>query len=277
MTQSALPDASPTEPFAAELATAQAAALAAGQVLLDCRSDALDVQVKQDGTLVTKADLAAETEVLRILRAEFPEDRILAEEAGRTEGASSREWIVDPLDGTTNFSRGLPFFAVSIALWEHEEPAVGVVYLPVLDELFAATREGAATLNGEQIRVSRTASVQEAMINVYFDRHHLLEPGLDLLRRVALRCEGRVKNMGSTASMLCYVACGRLDAFVRNTTKKWDFAAGTLVLERAGGSVSDFEGNGLRESGQSLLATNRRLHPELAGIVSVMSQHFGEH
>jgi len=256
------------DPYAAELAAARDAALAAGALLLQRREQALDVREKQDGTLVTAADLAAEAEILGRLRRLYPEDAVLAEEGGALGAASDRLWIVDPLDGTTNYSQGLPFFAVSIALWENGEPVVGVVYLPVLNELFAATAAAPATLNGREIRVSETAAVRQAMINVYFDRRRLLEPGLDLLRRVALGCDGRIKIMGSTASMLCYVAAGRLDAYVRNTTKKWDFAAGALILRQAGGCLTDFHREPLRESGQSLLATNGLLHAELAGLVS---------
>jgi len=263
--------------YASELAVARTAALAAGEVLRDYRRaarspGALGVREKEDRTLVTAADLAAEAEILRLLRQSFPDDRILAEETGALGSPSDREWIVDPLDGTTNFSRGLPFFAVSIAMWEAGEPVAAAVYLPVLDELFTACRGGAALLNGEEIRVSGVASLQEAMVNVYFDRHHLLEPGLDLMRRIALSCEGRVKNMGSTASMLCYVASGRLDALVRNSTRKWDFAAGLLILERAGGRLTDFLGHPLRESGQSLLATNGRIHAGLREIVQAPSE-----
>jgi myo-inositol-1(or 4)-monophosphatase len=139
--------------------------------------------------------------------------------------------------------------------------------MPVLDELFLAARDTGATLNGQSIHVSGTGTVRDSMINVYFDRHHQLEHGLEMFCRVARHCEGRVKTMGSTASLLCYVACGRLDAFIRNTTNVWDFAAGILILERAGGRVTDFEGQPLRRTGQSLLATNELIHEELGAIV----------
>lgn len=253
--------------YALELHSAIAAARAAGSILQSYRKkDGLQIAEKPDRSLVTAADLASEKEILTRLRAGFPHDAILSEEAGEAVRDGVRRWIVDPLDGTTNFSHRLPMAAVSIALWEGEKPLVSAIYLPVLDELFTATADGPASLNGVEIHVSNTARVADAMINVYFDRHRYLEPGLDTFRRVALACEGRVKTMGSTASMLCYVACGRLDAFVRNSTRVWDFAAGKLVLERAGGRLTDFEGSPLLESDQSLLATNKLLHEELAGI-----------
>lgn len=253
--------------FGPELDTAIAAARAAGEILLEYRGSSFNVREKSDRTLLTDADSAAEAEILSRLRDAYPDDAILSEEAGETGRASSRQWIVDPLDGTTNFSRGLPYFAVSIALWVEGEPAAGVVYLPVLDELFAAVKGEPATLNGKEIRVSDISPVRDAMINCYFDRHQRLEEGLEIFTHVARACEGRVKVMGSTASLLCYVACGRIDAFIRNTTRQWDFAAGALVLERAGGRLSDFAGNPLRESGQSLLATNDCIHEELRKIV----------
>jgi myo-inositol-1(or 4)-monophosphatase len=253
--------------YALELHTAITAARSAGSILLSYRSkDSMEIAEKADRSLVTAADLASEKEILTRLRSAFPHDAILSEEAGKAAGEGKRRWIVDPLDGTTNFSRRLPFSAVSIGLWEGQTPLVAALYLPVLDELFTATADGPASLNGVEIHVSDTARVADAMINVYFDRHRYLEPGLDTFRRVALACEGRVKTMGSTASMLCYVACGRLDAFVRNSTRIWDFAAGKLVLERAGGRLTDFDEVPLIASDQSLLATNGRLHEKLAAV-----------
>lgn len=253
--------------FEAELETAVTAARAAGALLLEHREQGFDVRRKLDRSLVTSADLASEEQILSRLNAEFSADGILSEEAGERGGGGGRCWIVDPLDGTSNYSLGLPFFAVSIALWEDTRPLVGVVYLPVLDELFTATGDSVATLNGRPIAVSDTALVLAAAINVYFDRHGCLEAGLDVFRRVAIQCEGRVKVLGSTASLLCYVACGRLDASVKNRTRVWDFAAGKLILERAGGVLTDFAGTPLTASGQSLLATNGRVHAELAGVI----------
>lgn len=249
-----------------ELRTAAAAARAAGELLLDYRCRGTEAREKADRSLVTDADLASEVLLLDALRAEFPGDAILSEEAGAS-GAGARRWIVDPLDGTTNFSRGLPFFAVSLALWEDGAPAVGAVYLPVLDELFLAARDAPATLNGAPIRVSAVGAVPEAMVNVYFDRRERLEAGLEIYARVARACEGRVKTLGSTASLLCYVACGRLDALIKNGTKLPDYAAGMLVLERAGGRVTDFAGRAPGDAADSLLATNSRLHAQLAEII----------
>lgn len=251
--------------YATELETAIEAARAAAEIQLALRGR-VGTREKADRSLVTEADLASEEAILPRLRAAFPEDGILSEEAGVSGPPSGRQWIVDPLDGTTNYSRGQPIFAVSIALWEDGAPAVGVVLLPVLNELFTATRDGDAYLNGERIHVSRVAEVRDAMINCYFDRHGLLEPGLRVFTDVARSCEGRVKIIGSSASMLCFVACGRLDAQMRNKTNLWDFAAGSLVLQRAGGTFTDFEEQPLISTGQSMLGTNGLIHADLARI-----------
>jgi myo-inositol-1(or 4)-monophosphatase len=245
-------------------ATAAGIAREAGAVLRELR-DRASAWDKPDGTLLTEADLAAERLIVGRLRAAYPEDAVLAEEGGAT-GAGDRLWIVDPLDGTTNYSHRLPLFAVSIARFTSGEPELGVVYLPILDELFLAVRGQGATLNGAPIQVSAIDSVNAAMVNVYFDRRRRLEEGLALLDRVGRAVRGRVKVMGSTASLLCYTACGRLDGFVRNTTRVWDFAAGALIVKEAGGRVTDFEGRPLCESGQSLLASNGRIHDELARL-----------
>lgn len=251
--------------YARELETAIEAAKAAGAIQLDLIGR-VGTREKADRSLVTEADLASEQEILPRLRDHFPQDNILSEEAGISGPSSGRQWIVDPLDGTTNFSRGLPVFAVSIALWEDDEPAVGVVYIPVLNELFTATRDGDAYLNGHPIHVSSVGTVQDAMINCYFDRHGLLEPGLNVFQAVTRSCEGRVKIIGSSASMLCWVACGRIEAQMRNKTNLWDFAAGALVLLRAGGRLTDFEEQPLKRTGQSLLGTNGLIHAELGAI-----------
>lgn len=250
------------DPYRDELQVAVAAAREAGADLLHRSSSGFSLLDKADRTTLTDADLASEQILLSHLRSRFPHDGVLSEEAGQA-AQGERTWVLDPLDGTTNFSRGLPFFAVSVGLLVGSEPAVAAIYLPKLGELFTATRGGVACLNGRPIRVSPLGDVAQAMVNVYFDRRNALEQGLELHRRIALTCEGRVKTMGSTASMLCYVACGRLDAFARSVTKIFDFVAGLLIVERAGGRVTDFTGMPLRRTGQSILATNGHLHPVL--------------
>lgn len=237
-------------------------------MLLARRRAGFSVREKADRTLLTDADLAAEQVLLDRLHAVFPDDAVLSEEAGDFGLQSGRRWIIDPLDGTTNFAQGLPFFAVSVALWEGDEPRVGVVYLPVLDEEFAAQWGAPATLNNQPIRVSPVQALSDAMVNIYFDRRNHLEAGLRLFTEVARACEGRVKVLGSTASLLCYVACGRLDGYLRNRTRLWDFAAGGLILEQAGGRVTDFDGEPLRRSGQSLLASNGTIHDALREVAS---------
>jgi myo-inositol-1(or 4)-monophosphatase len=255
--------------FERELAVAQRAARRAGELLLGRDPTALTVDRKADRSLVTDADLAAEQALLAEIRQEFPGDAVLSEEAGSLSGTDDRCWVLDPLDGTSNYSRGLPLYAVSVALLQEGCPAAGVVYMPVFGELFCAVADGPAALNGRPIRVSETERAADAMVNIYFDRADKLEHGLALFAKVARVCEGRVKCLGSTASVLCFVAAGRLDAYVKNGTRVWDYAAGALILERAGGRISDLKGEALPwqpalpMSAPSLLATNGRLHAEL--------------
>jgi myo-inositol-1(or 4)-monophosphatase len=252
--------------YGPEVETAKRLAHSGASVLMAHWGRVLRTERKSDGSIVTEADLEAERTILGRLREVFPEDAVSSEECGDAGAPSNRLWVVDPLDGTTNFSRGLPFFAVSVALWEGGVPVAAAVCLPAFEETFAATIDGPAMLNDEEIRVSEVESASAAMVNAYFDRHGRLEDGLEVFRRVALACEGRVKVMGSTASLLCYVACGRLDGFVRNWTKVWDFAAGALILRQAGGRATDFDEQPLVRTGQSLLATNGRIHAALAKV-----------
>lgn len=251
--------------FEAETRVAADAAREAGRVLLDLRGRTLHVTQKADRTLQTEADLAAEAVILRRIRASFPGDAVVSEESPPTGDQAGRRWIVDPLDGTSNFTRGLPLFAVSVAFWEGGSARVGVVYLPLLDELFVAAAGAGATLNGQPIRVSRVADLAQATVHVYFDRRRSLEPGLELLCRVARRCEGRVKILGSTASVLAYIAAGRLDAYLRPSSHLWDFAAGVVLVAEAGGRVTDLAHRPLVADDQSLLATNGLLHARLPG------------
>jgi myo-inositol-1(or 4)-monophosphatase len=257
-----------SDPYAAELEFAVETARLCGDLILRYRSEGFVVRDKPDRTVVTEADLASDALIRERIQAAYPGDSVLTEESGFTGGSSGRQWIIDPLDGTSNYSRGHPVYCVSIALWDAGEPAVGVVFLPTLGEMYAASGDTPATLNGKEIRVSGVSETRRAMINCYFDRQRMLEHGLRLFTRIARVCDGRVKITGSTAAMLCWVAAGRLDAQVKNSVHIWDYAAGILVLERAGGAVTDFAGDPLRTDGQSIVASNPLLHEELRRVAA---------
>lgn len=252
--------------LARQLETAMIAAKEAGGILLRCRKRHLEVQTKQDGSLVSEADLAAEQCILEILQAAFPDYAVLAEEKGPAGPKDQPCWVIDPLDGTTNYLHGLPTFAVSIALQESGVTQLAVVYLPLTAELFSAVPGRPAHLNAKPIRVSATALLEDALLDVYLDRHSgqdKIEEGLKLLEFVVRKCHGRFKNLGSTASILCYVAAGRLDGYLKNGAKVWDVAAGGLIVQQAGGQFTDLRGNPWGSKGSSLLATNGHLHPRI--------------
>ncbi|MBI2190844.1 MAG: inositol monophosphatase [Planctomycetes bacterium] len=253
--------------LAQQLEIAIVAAREAGGILLRHRRQHLEVMTKRDGSLVSQADLASEEAILELLRPRFPDYGLLTEERGTVRDAPDQPcWVVDPLDGTTNYVHGLPFFAVSIALRHHGNALLGVVYLPLLDELFTAVPGRPAQLNARPIRVSEARVLDQALLDVYLDRHGgqaKIGEGLKLLEFVITSCGGKFKNLGSTASILCYVAAGRLDGYLKNGAKIWDVAAGALVLEQAGGRFTDFAGGVWGSRDDTLAASNGLLHPHL--------------
>ncbi len=246
----------------------QAARLArrAGALLLEMRGKlaAGDVASKSAARdLVTVADVASEELLVDGLRRAFPSDAIQAEEGGgRAEG--ERTWYVDPLDGTVNFVHQLPMFAVSMGCFRGGQPELAVVHLPVLGECFTAARGHGAWLNGARLQVSRTRSLDEAVLGTGFPyrRHLLLDNNLENFNRLFLRQRG-VRRMGSAASDLAYVAAGRLDAFWELHLSPWDLAAGALLVMEAGGVVDTIVPGGDWLHGRNLLAGPSALVEEL--------------
>jgi myo-inositol-1(or 4)-monophosphatase len=234
-----------------------------------------DVRFKGTVDLVTEADKGAETLIAARLRAAFPDHRLLGEEgargadAGRGGGeASPYGWLVDPLDGTTNYAHGLPHFAVSIALEHAGSPLVGVVYDPIRDELFAAARGKGATRNGDPIRVSTTDGLVRALLATGFS-YDLAERDLQAAAwRLFLPRVQAIRQTGSAALNLCYVAAGRLDGYWERPLSPWDMAAGALIVAEAGGRVSDFADGPFRPYGAEVVASNGPLHPELLAVLA---------
>lgn len=213
------------------------AARAAGCELLGWRGR-FAVREKGPSDLVTEADLAAQEAVHRILQRAFPDHGFLAEENGvATIGRDGYRWIVDPLDGTTNYVHGLPQFCTSIALERAGQLLVGVVYDPTADECFSAVAGLGATLNDRPIRTSGVTALPQAMVAASFaPRTRRTDPTIAEFLNVLERAQA-VRRMGSSALNLCYVAVGRLDAYWANDTKSWDVAAGWLIVREAGGTV----------------------------------------
>lgn len=214
--------------------------------------------------LVTEADLQAENAIIETIRSQFPQDTILSEETGHHQAAPERVWLVDPLDGTTNFAHGLPFYAVCIGLQVEGRAALGLVYCPVMDERFEAWDGGGAFLNGDPIRVSRTATLLESLVATGFP-YSVHEEAGSVVRRfhqVLLRVQG-IRRAGSAALDLCYVAAGRFDAYWEQGLKPWDTAAAALIAEEAGGRLSDFEGKPFSPYGPTVVASNGLIHDEI--------------
>jgi myo-inositol-1(or 4)-monophosphatase len=225
--------------------------------------------------LVTEYDRRSETFLLGAIAARFPGHSVLAEESGVHAAQAARvRWIVDPLDGTTNFAHNYPFFAVSIGVELDGELAAGAVYDPVRDELFAAARGEGATLNGSAIQVSAVRRVEDALLVTGFpyDVREHPERSVPLFEAFLTRAQG-VRRDGSAALNLCYLAAGRFDGFWEGALSPWDMAAGVVLVREAGGIVTDFTGGPFGLERRQILGTNGRLHDEMQRIIAAAAQH----
>ncbi len=251
-----------------ELSTAKKAAMSAGTVLNRLFGKVRDITKKGDIDLVTEADFQAEKIVLSTLSHKFPGDSILAEESGTHQQASKRTWIVDPLDGTTNFVHGFPMFAVSIALEIEQEMVLGVVYNPFMNELFEAVKDGGALLNGRPIRVSSIQDLEESLLATGFPYNirECPEKILGLFQKMIVKAQG-VRRPGSAAIDMCYVAMGRLDGFWEQDLKPWDTAAGTVMVTEAGGKLSNYQGGPYTPHQKTVVAANPLIHRKMMEVI----------
>jgi myo-inositol-1(or 4)-monophosphatase len=254
------------------LAVASAAARAGGDVLREGRHRDLEIEFK-DGPvdLVTAADRRSQEAVCGVLLAAFGDHAILGEEGTVGDLAAEHVWIVDPLDGTTNYAHGWPLYAVSIALCSHGEIVCGVVYDPDRDDLFAATAGGGATVNGRPLHVSSIDALNRSLLVTQVQSADAaVKDEFSSRTRRLLDVAGGVRNFGAPALVLCGVAAGRLEAYCERAMKPWDVAAGGLILTEAGGRVTDFEGRPRDPLGVSgLVATNERIHDQLLEALAV--------
>lgn len=245
----------------------------AGAVLIDRLGRALQVSTKGDIDLVTEADLASEKLIIERIKSHYPRHAILAEESGATAGVESTpgktewRWIIDPLDGTTNYAHGYPCFCVSIALERAGAIEVAVIYDPTRDEMFAAERGQGATLNGRRMRVSSVEDLNSAMLCTGFPYNVRERP--NFAREFAnFTMEAQaVRRDGSAAIDLAYVACGRFDGFWEDGLNAWDVAAGVLLIAEAGGRVTDFTGGALNIFTPKVLASNGRVHNDMMRVL----------
>jgi len=222
------------------------AARRAGSIIIRAAlgGTALEVRAKKANDFVTQVDRAAEQAVIDVVRSAYPSHAILAEESGRLEGGDTEYcWIVDPLDGTTNFIHGFPQYCVSVAVQHRGATEHAVVYDPAKNELFTASRGRGAFLNDRRIRVSRCRRLEDALVGTGFPFKELsrIDPYLRQLRKLMTGSAG-VRRAGAAALDLAYVAAGRLDAFWEMGLSAWDMAAGALLIQEAGGLVGDFSG-----------------------------------
>lgn len=244
----------------------------AGAILADRLGRALQVSNKGDIDLVTEADLASEKLIIERIKSHYPRHAILAEESGDTDGVdrsgkSEWKWIIDPLDGTTNYAHGYPCFCVSIALESAGVIEVAVIYDPTRDELFAAERGQGATLNGRRIRVSTVDDLNSAMLCTGFPYNVRERPNFARDFSNFTMAAQAVRRDGSAAIDLAYIACGRFDGFWEDGLKAWDIAAGVLLIEEAGGRVSNFNGGALDIYTPKVLASNGLVHDAMMQVL----------
>lgn len=237
--------------------------------------DKVTIAQKSLNDFVTQVDKLSEEIIIAEIQKAYPKHSILAEESGETNPGSDFIWIIDPLDGTRNFMRGFPHFAISIAVMKKNQIEMGVVYDPIRQELFTATRGQGAYLNSRRIRVSDTKKMAAALIGTGFpfrDKNkNDLKIYLNKFENVLLACSD-IRRAGSAALDLAYVASGRLDGYWESDLKIWDVAAGSLMIKEAGGSVTDFQGGDKYLEG-NVVAGNMKIHRELLALLSPITDN----
>lgn len=253
-----------------ELTVAEEAARAAGKVLIRAFEEGIAHRSKDVSNLVTDADLDAERTIVEHIRKVFPAHEILGEEEQQHGDVDADHlWIVDPLDGTNNFAHRLPHFAVSIAYYRKGTAECGVVLNPMTGDLFTAIRGGGAFRNGQAVRVAEHSNLNQAIVGVgfYYDRGAMMEATLRAVGDFFRQNIHGIRRFGTAALDLCMVGCGQFGAFFEYQLSPWDFAAGRLFIEEAGGTVTDGLGEPLPLAVSSLLASNGILHESSLAIV----------
>jgi myo-inositol-1(or 4)-monophosphatase len=242
----------------------------AGRLLRDRLGTRIDITHKGAINLVTDVDLASERLIRDRIATRYPRHQVLAEESGLSESSSEYRWIIDPLDGTTNYAHGYPVFCVSIALEYKSEIISGVVYDPMRDELFAAERGAGATLNNRSIRVSATAELVRSLLSTGFpyDIRTSSLTNLDHWANFAMNAQA-LRRDGAAALDLCYVASGRYDGFWELNLATWDMAAGALIVQEAGGRVSDFAGAEFDPYKPEVIASNGLIHDRMIEVLAM--------
>lgn len=248
------------------LEVALEAAKTGGEILENGYGSLFEVKTKEGrNNLVTEFDFKSEKAIKKCIHNYFPEHEILGEEFGLDEAQSDYRWIIDPLDGTVNFVHSIPIFSVSIALEYKKEIIVGVIYHPILKETFTAIKGQGAFLNGKAIHVSDNAELNNAILVTGFP-YNINENPLNAIETFVsmVKLGLPVRRLGSAALDLAYVAAGRFDAFWEGQLKPWDVAAGYLIVEEAGGKVTDYRNNKYSVYGDTILASNNAIHESMS-------------
>ena len=243
----------------------------AGKLLKDAFGSKLNVSHKGDVDLVTEMDLASEKLIKQRLTSKYPQFNFYGEENGGEDWKKGMVWVVDPLDGTTNYANGLSHFCVSIALCKDGVPMVAAIYSPVENELYTASRGGGAFLNNTLIKVSDETLINQALAVTGFpyNRRECMDEMLSYLRAMMMHVQG-IRRFGSAALDLCYVAQGTFSIFWEMNLKPWDIAAGSLLVEEAGGQISKFNGEDMPLDGCQILATNKHLHKQAVNCLQAL-------
>lgn len=252
-----------------EMDVARLAAQKAGEILRSMQGRIHRITKKGEIDLVTEADLASEKVIVDLIREHFPSDSLLTEEAGAFRNHPDRVWLIDPLDGTTNYAHHFPFFAVSVALEVRGDLVLGVVFNPLMGEFFEAQKGGGAFLNKIPIQTSQTLSLNDALCATGFpydirERHETI---IKRFRNMILRAQG-LRRPGSAALDLCYVAAGIFDGFWEENLKPWDTAAGVVIVNEAGGRVTNYLGEPFTPSMKTIVASNSHIHGDMVSALA---------
>ncbi|MCX8104859.1 MAG: inositol monophosphatase [Ignavibacterium album] len=243
----------------------------AGEIIRNAYRTKFSIEIKENNikNLVTEVDKKSEQTIIEFIRKNFPSHNILAEEGGEKKSSSDYIWVIDPLDGTTNFAHGLPIFSVSIGVQYKEETIAGVVYDVMRDVVYSAEKGSGAFENGKKISVSSNEKIEESLLVTGFPYNVAQNPEKAFERFIVMLKTARaVRRLGSAAIDFCYVANGVFDGFWEVHLNPWDICAGKLIVEEAGGKVTDFNGNPISIFNKTILSTNGKIHNKMIELLN---------
>ena len=244
-------------------------AKSSGKILMSYFNTKYDIKKKSSVDLVTKADIESEQNIITAILNKFPDHSVIAEESHLIDNNSDYRWVIDPLDGTTNFVHSLPIFAVSIALQYKKETILGVVYNPAYKKCFWATKDGGAFQNNIKISISNTKKLIDSLLVTGFPYNHneSWDKSFELFHELYSKTQG-IRRLGAASLDFCFVAMGRFEGFYEFNLKPWDVCAGDLICREAGGKTSDWKGYKMPFSGSNIIASNNIIHKKILDIIT---------